>query len=178
MQLANRGLDSMAFRTPWHFRAAGMSGLLSASPVDVQEAHEYNRAIQVCNTDFYWTLVTSSYCVSYRRLAIKLPHDVLVNPIHDDSHYLQLVYTSNDITCLSCYECDTLLTCYVCTACHVCWVDLSAETYCLRHLATLHVQNESDHVDCTKQTSVCRQGYVACPQWVWPCWLYKRNISL
>ena len=48
-----------------------MSGLLSASPVDVQEAHEYNRAIQVCNTDFYWTLVTSSYCVSYRRLAIK-----------------------------------------------------------------------------------------------------------
>ena len=47
-----------------------MSGLLSVSPVDVQEAHEYNRAIQVCNTDFYWTLVTSSYCVSYRRLAI------------------------------------------------------------------------------------------------------------
>jgi len=39
--------------------------------VGVQEAHEYNRAIQVCNTDFYWTLVTSSYCVSYRRLAIK-----------------------------------------------------------------------------------------------------------
>ena len=49
-----------------------MIGLLSASPVDVQEAHEYNCAIQVCNTDFYWTLVTSSYCVSYRRLAIKL----------------------------------------------------------------------------------------------------------
>jgi len=48
-----------------------MSGLLSASPVGVQDAHEYNRAIQVCNTDFYWTLVTSSYCVSYRRLAIK-----------------------------------------------------------------------------------------------------------
>ena len=72
MQLANRGLDSMAFRTPWHFRAAVMSGLLSASPVmGVQEAHEYNRAIQVCNTDFYWTLVTSSYCVSYRRLAIQ-----------------------------------------------------------------------------------------------------------
>jgi len=40
--------------------------------VDVQEAHEYNRAIQVSNTDFYWTLVTSSYCVSYRRLAIKI----------------------------------------------------------------------------------------------------------
>jgi len=70
MQPANRGLESMACRTPWHFRAAGMSGLLLASPVDVQEAHEYNRAIQVCNMDFYWTLVTSSYCVSYRRLAI------------------------------------------------------------------------------------------------------------
>ena len=52
-----------------------MSGLLSASPVDVQEAHEYNRVIQVCNTDFYWTLVTSSYCVSYRRLAIKATND-------------------------------------------------------------------------------------------------------
>ena len=70
MQPANRGLDSMVCRTPWHFRAAGMSGLLSVLPVGVQEAHEYNRAIQVCNTDFYWTLVTSSYCVSYRRLAI------------------------------------------------------------------------------------------------------------
>jgi len=70
MQLANRGLDSMACRTPWHFRAAGMSGLFSASPVNVQEAHGYMRAIQQCSTDLYRTAVTSSYCVSYRRLAI------------------------------------------------------------------------------------------------------------
>ena len=71
MQLVNRGLDSMACRTPWHFRAAGMSGLFSASPVNVQEAHGYMRAIQQCSTDLYRTAVTSSYCVSYRRLAIK-----------------------------------------------------------------------------------------------------------
>jgi len=30
------------------------------------------RAIQECSTDLYRTAVTSSYCVSYRRLAIKL----------------------------------------------------------------------------------------------------------
>ena len=63
--------NSMACRTPWHFRAAGMSGLFSASPVNVQEAHGYMRAIQQCSTDLYRTAMTSSYCVSYRRLAIK-----------------------------------------------------------------------------------------------------------
>ena len=56
-----------------------MSGLLSASPVGVQEAHEYNRAIQVCNTDFYWTLVASSYCASYRRLAINCKLQYMAN---------------------------------------------------------------------------------------------------
>ena len=61
----------MACRTPWHFRAAGMSGLFSALPVNVQEARGYMRAIQQCSTDLYRTAVTSSYCVSYRRLAIK-----------------------------------------------------------------------------------------------------------
>jgi len=30
------------------------------------------RAIQQCSTDLYRTAVTSSYCVSYRRLAIKI----------------------------------------------------------------------------------------------------------
>jgi len=39
--------------------------------VNVQEAHGYMRAIQQCSTDLYRTAVTSSYCVSYRRLAIK-----------------------------------------------------------------------------------------------------------
>ena len=58
-----------------------MSGLLSASPVGVQEVREYNRAIQVCNTDFYWTLVTSSYCVSYRRLAIKIYFTLLCDSV-------------------------------------------------------------------------------------------------
>ena len=47
-----------------------MSGLFSALPVNVQEAHGYMRAIQQCSTDLYRTAVTSSYCVSYRRLAI------------------------------------------------------------------------------------------------------------
>ena len=47
-----------------------MSGLFSASLVNVQEAHGYMRAIQQCSTDLYRTAVTSSYCVSYRRLAI------------------------------------------------------------------------------------------------------------
>ena len=63
--------------TRWHFRAAGMSGLFSASPVNVQEAHEYMRAIQQCSTDLYRTAVTSSYCVSYRRLAINC-HIIIV----------------------------------------------------------------------------------------------------
>jgi len=48
------------------------SGLLSASPVNVQEAHEYKRAIQLCSTDFYCTVVTSSRCVLHRRLAINM----------------------------------------------------------------------------------------------------------
>ena len=47
----------MACRTPWHFRAAGMSGLFSASPVNVQEAHGYMRAIQQCSTDLYHFLL-------------------------------------------------------------------------------------------------------------------------
>jgi len=38
--------------------------------VNVQEAHGYMRAIQQCSTDLYRTAVTSSYCVSYCRLAI------------------------------------------------------------------------------------------------------------
>ena len=58
-----------------------MSRLLSASPVGVQEVREYNRAIQVCNTDFYWTLVMSSYCVSYRRLAIKIYFTLLCDSV-------------------------------------------------------------------------------------------------
>jgi len=40
--------------------------------VNVQEVHGYMRAIQQCSTDLYRTTVTSSYCVSYRRLAIKI----------------------------------------------------------------------------------------------------------
>ena len=39
--------------------------------ISVQEAHGYMRAIQQCSTDLYRTAVTSSYCVSYGRLAIK-----------------------------------------------------------------------------------------------------------
>ena len=57
-----------------------MSGLFSASPVNVQEAHGYMRAIQQCSTDLYRSAVTSSYCVSYRRLAINLKQP-LVSPI-------------------------------------------------------------------------------------------------
>jgi len=48
------------------------SGLFSASPVIVQEAHEYMRAIQPCNTNLYCIVVTSSHCVLHRRLAIIL----------------------------------------------------------------------------------------------------------
>ena len=60
------------------------SGLFSASAVNVQEAHEYKRAIQLCSTDFYCTAVTSSLCVLYRRLAIKMVIVRVLSCVSDD----------------------------------------------------------------------------------------------
>jgi len=70
--LADKTSTEPGLRTPWHFRGAGSRADYFRLRLRVRtyEAHEYKRAIQLCNTDFYWTLVTSSYCVLHRRLAI------------------------------------------------------------------------------------------------------------